>query len=45
MHRKNLEKAKMLADHHTKNALSLLENIPDNEFLMELTKYLLTREN
>ncbi len=40
-----LEKAKMLADHHTNNALSLLENIPDNEFLTELTKYLLTREN
>lgn len=40
-----MEKAKMLADHHTSNAISMLENIPDNEFLMELTKYLLTREN
>ncbi len=40
-----MEKAKQLANVHTNNALSLLETIPDNEFLTELTKYLLTREN
>ncbi len=45
VHIYGLEKAKELANYHTRKALSLLEGIPNNKFLKELTNYLLTREN
>ncbi|MCL2638609.1 MAG: polyprenyl synthetase family protein [Oscillospiraceae bacterium] len=41
----NSENARAEAEKYTKEALALLENVPNNAFLVELTKNLLDRKN
>lgn len=40
-----LEKAKMKAKKYTENAISELNKLPNNQFLMNLTKFLLNRDH